>query len=97
MPEEVKTCKFYSFLQCGETNCCTCRQHPLCNTGHDFMVASERARLAESCTVWLRAHNLPATPANVIEALYQNNVLQASAARLMIASNPPALSDTLKG
>lgn len=97
MPDEVKTCRFYHFIKCGETNCCNCPNHPLQNTGHDFMPASERDKLAESCTVWLRANNLPATPANVIEALYQNNAINAGSAWLMIAANPPALSDTLKG
>lgn len=97
MPDEVKTCRFYHFIKCGETNCCNCPNHPLQNTGHDFMPASERDKLAESCTVWLRANKLPATPANVIEALYQNKAINAGSAWLMIAANPPALSDTLKG
>lgn len=97
MPEEVKTCRFYHFIKCGETNCCRCPHHPFNPRSREFMPVSERVKLAESCTVWLRAHNLQPTPENVIEALFQNNAIQTSSARLMIEENPPALSDTLRG
>ena len=95
MPDEVKACKFYHFLKCGEVNCCECAYYPFRQNDREFMPGSERAKLAESCVVWLRAHSLPATTENVIEALFQNNAINAPHARAMIAANPPALSDTL--
>lgn len=96
MSDNIKPCRFYSFIRCECGNCSACGMHPLNNPGTDYFVSSERAALLTACTVWLRNNNLPVTHENVLDALCMTGCINAAKARDLIAKNPPALSDSLK-
>ncbi len=90
-----KTCKFYpGQVKCECERCSDCLVHPF-DYSRRVLLSSERDRLETACTVWLRNKGLEPTPGNIIEALYQNRVLDAHRAREMMEANPPALSDTI--